>query len=608
MAKKIRLLSTFNNLPPNSIITLDDATADKLLAGGIGATTDLTGGVVRYLDSDGSIASGQTTAQQRVSITVPAGSALTITGGTQARGTLETIGPGGVASASKTLSSGTVGPLPGGKTYRISTDYGNFQTSMQQAEDAYPQAPRFTYPVELGSFGDSLTDTSDAATHDLRTATVALFADKTLLRSRQAAQLLFNGHGRIIPVANCGLGGSTSQEILDRDLAAPGVNRRGLQDAANLRAQVVLISLGRNEGLQNIRANTSMADQQTLMLATSANVAAAVRRAQSLGMYPILREIAGYFYEAVSYNYAFNAGFTPADVAVQQAYFNRLAVHIRDNVVPTLGDVGFLRIREGLVDANGAWLPQYSNDGLHENYNGGRIIAQRLIAMIDSMTRPLVESAYAPLPAGAGRINAFTNAALLPPFTSGRVSKIDFFVDTTGGNNATVVASPPVDGPDGKRWQDFLVTPTGFTGGAKTLAPNGLSSVIFYVRFDVTGATPTLSLAVGDVFRQECDLIIDDGDGGVPTSVLNWGATSYMGYSGNNFTHWPMSTGTSNADLLIPDAVIGGKVISLPVVSPAASADITSAFLSIRPVAGSNKPYRVRIGVPREVKYPVNLA
>lgn len=466
---------------------------------------------------------------------------------------------------------------------------------------------RFDYPVELVTFGDSLTDTCDAATHDLRTATVALFADKILMRSRLAAQLLFNSRGRIIPVGNCGLGGSTSQEILDRDLAAPGVNRRGLQDAANLRGKVCVISLGRNDGLQAIRANTSMSDQNTLMGTISTNVAAAVRRAQNLGMYPILREIAGYFYEAVPYNYAFNAGFTPADVAVQQAFFNRLAVHIRDNVVPTLGDVGFLRIREGLVDANGAWLPQYSNDGLHENYNGGRIIAQRLIAMIDVMTRPLAKTAYAPLPAGAGRLNAFTNAALLPPFTNGRVSKIDYFVDPSGGNNATVVASPPVDGPDGKRWQDFLVTPSGFTGGAKTLAPNGLSSVIFYVRFDVTGATPTLPLAVGDVFRQECDLIIDDGAGG-PPSVLNWGATSYMGYSGNNFTHWPMSTGTGNADLLVVDDVIDGKVISLPVVSPAASADITGAFLSIRPVAGSTKPYRVRIGVPREVKYPVSVA
>jgi hypothetical protein len=607
MAKKIRLLSTYNNLPPNSIITLDDATADKLLAGGVGATTDLTGGVVRYLDSDGSIASGQITAQQRVSISVPAGSVLTLNGGAQAQGTLETIGAGGAVASSRPLRSGTTGPLAGGKTYRVAVDFGTFQTVTQQAEDAYSQAPRFDYPVRLATFGDSLTDTCTADTHDLTVATVALFNDKMLSRHRLASQLLFNSRGRVIPVANCGLGGTTSSEILDRDLAAPGVNRRGLKDAADTGAKVVLISLGRNEALQAIRANTSMADQQALMLATSANVVTAVRRAQSLGMYPILREIAGYFYEAVSYNYAFNAGFTPADVAMQQAYFNRLAVHIANNVVPTLGDMGFLRIREGMVDENGAWLRKYSLDGLHENYNGASVISKRLIDMIDSMTRPAVGSAYAPLPSGAGGVNAFTNAALLPPYNSGRVSGIDFFVDTTGGNNATVVATPPVDGPDGRRWQDFLVTPTGFTGGAKTLAPNGLSSIIFYVRFSMGGATPTLPIAIGDVFRQECDLIIDDGEGG-PPSVLNWGATAYMGYSGNNFTHWPMSTGTGNGELLIADEVIDGKIISLPIRSPAASADITSAFISIRPVAGSTKPYRVRIGVPREVKYPVSAA
>lgn len=48
MAKTVRLLSTYNGNPPGTIITLDDAIANALLAGGIGATTDLTGGFYRY--------------------------------------------------------------------------------------------------------------------------------------------------------------------------------------------------------------------------------------------------------------------------------------------------------------------------------------------------------------------------------------------------------------------------------------------------------------------------------------------------------------------------------------------------------------------------------
>ncbi|ATQ78284.1 hypothetical protein CR152_30070 [Massilia violaceinigra] len=43
--KTIRLLSTYKGNPPQTIITLDDATANALLAGGVNATLDLTGGV-----------------------------------------------------------------------------------------------------------------------------------------------------------------------------------------------------------------------------------------------------------------------------------------------------------------------------------------------------------------------------------------------------------------------------------------------------------------------------------------------------------------------------------------------------------------------------------
>lgn len=44
MPTTIRLLSTYQNYKPNTIITVADSVANALLAGGIGATTDLTGG------------------------------------------------------------------------------------------------------------------------------------------------------------------------------------------------------------------------------------------------------------------------------------------------------------------------------------------------------------------------------------------------------------------------------------------------------------------------------------------------------------------------------------------------------------------------------------
>ena len=44
--KTVRLLSTYMGFRPQTIITVDDATGTALLAGGVNATTDLTGGTV----------------------------------------------------------------------------------------------------------------------------------------------------------------------------------------------------------------------------------------------------------------------------------------------------------------------------------------------------------------------------------------------------------------------------------------------------------------------------------------------------------------------------------------------------------------------------------
>jgi lysophospholipase L1-like esterase len=466
---------------------------------------------------------------------------------------------------------------------------------------------QFEYPVKLATWGDSLTDTSDVAVQDLTVATKAVFDGKVLRRDRLASALLFHSGGRVIPVANCGLGGTTSSgsvtSVINRDLNAADVNRRGAQDAANTGAEVCVISLGRNNILQGVTASTTAAAQQTILNTIYADVITAVKRAQALGMYPVLREFGGYGYEDSNVNYAKNSGLTPADVAVQQSVINRAAEHIIKNIIPTLGEMKVLSIREGMVDANGAWLPQYTTDGLHENYNGVRVIAKRLIALIASMTRPLPDMLFAPLPAGSGKTNGFANPAMLPPLTNGAIAGMNAYVDTTNGNSATVVGNGVVIDADGRSWQEFIVTPSGFVAGAKNLAPNGLSNANFYVRSAVGGATPVLPLAVGDVFRQEFDIIIDNGAGG-PPPILCWGANAYLAYSsGQTFQHKPISYGTTNNDLVVPDEVIKGKVITLPIVSPAASADITNCYISILVYSGTTTPYRIRIGAPRTVKY-----
>jgi lysophospholipase L1-like esterase len=605
MAKKIRLLSTYNNLPPNSIIMLDDATADKLLAGGVGATTDLTGGVVRHMDSDGSIASGQITAQQRVSISVPVGSALTVNGNAQAQGTLETLSPSGAVVSSKPLRSGLAGPLPGGKTYRVAVDFGTFQTSTQNVDDAYPQVPRFDTPVRVATWGDSLADTATADTHDLTRADVALWNSKDLRSARMAANMLMQSGGKLIPVANCGLGGTTSTQILARDNDPPGVNRRGAADAAALKAQVCVVSIGRNNILSAVRANTTASAQQAIFDTIIADTATAVKRVQRLGMYPILREFAGYGYEPVNYNYAHGAGLTAADVEVQRALMNRVHRHIMDVLVPTLGDMSVLWIRDGMVDENGVWLPQYSTDGLHENRNGGRVIGKRLSDLVLSMARPRdITSGYAPLTVGSGGVNAFPAPAMTTTVAAGRLTG---FSDAQG-TGATTRTWTITEDPDGTIWQNLTCVATAYDNAVKVGAPNGLSNITMNMALSLFGATPALDVKAGDLVRLEYDLIIDDGDGGIPRSVMSWYAGVAIGFptGGSFFRVRSVELGNANGTLCAPDDVIAGKIVSLPLVMPADSAGLDNGLVQTALYLADSTPARIRVSKPRFVKWSNN--
>lgn len=114
MAKTIRLLATYNGFKRGDIITLDDATADKLLLGGVSATLDLTGGTTAYQQSPGTgLSSGSNLppnqtilAGQTTDIPVPSGVTLGLQGSADIAGTWSIVNPDDTTAGSTPLSPG----------------------------------------------------------------------------------------------------------------------------------------------------------------------------------------------------------------------------------------------------------------------------------------------------------------------------------------------------------------------------------------------------------------------------------------------------------------------------------------------------------------------
>lgn len=123
MAQTIRLLATYPNpaggyYAPGAIITVDDAIAAQLLAGGVNATTDLAGGTVRYQQVAAGPASTNLQGGQEIYLALPAGSGLAFTAAAAVAGVVEELDGAGNATRTVVLTSGSTIPLPAGTADR----------------------------------------------------------------------------------------------------------------------------------------------------------------------------------------------------------------------------------------------------------------------------------------------------------------------------------------------------------------------------------------------------------------------------------------------------------------------------------------------------------
>lgn len=145
MATTIRLLSTYNGNPPNTIITVDDAIATQLLSGGVNATTNLTGGIAP---------AARPTAPTKSRIAVPlAGNTLGVIGDSREDAAFV---PPIVAGSSTDVYVQSNASLKwaleiSGQCFRRVADYSKSGSGMGIASNTLQAGARPTFPEQMAS-------------------------------------------------------------------------------------------------------------------------------------------------------------------------------------------------------------------------------------------------------------------------------------------------------------------------------------------------------------------------------------------------------------------------------------------------------------------------
>jgi len=145
MSITVKLLSTYKNFTPYTILDLPDDVANALLANGVGATTDLTGGVPAAYSDGAAYATAPTVEAKapfvvrsldRQTVTVPSGRSLKVVGTVGAAGVLESLNSWGGVMRSRSLGAGELlinESLTDDRDYRIRGISGEYTVSMPAA-------------------------------------------------------------------------------------------------------------------------------------------------------------------------------------------------------------------------------------------------------------------------------------------------------------------------------------------------------------------------------------------------------------------------------------------------------------------------------------------
>jgi hypothetical protein len=411
-----------------------------------------------------------------------------------------------------------------------------------------PQPYAFTGQIPWASFGDSFSNMCSLPGQDIRQGTAAL----SFTVERMAPWLNGFSNGICRPVANCGISGETTTQMLARDSAGPSATRKAIADAAALGARFIHNHWAVND-CQSLAGGASDSSIQTVVTTAVNNSVALLKRQIAFGIYPITYSLMGY-----NLNTA-----TSPEILTRRVAINRYNETMSQIVRSAGGLLGSWVDAFSLVaSADGNWLPGMDDGlGLHPGSNACRTVyplgVAEMLRLSGMSTPPML---------GYG---LFTNLVTNGDFSASSSGIATNFAMSVGAGTGTFTHS--IVDFAGQNWQQSIFTPATFDAA---------------------------TVLLNDVIGGELSLIIDSPSGGAPTGLFAYLARLRANTA---FSEVPFINPTISPKVSV-SAPIDMRMAFPPIVSPAATP--ATFHIIVQVATTSTAPVRVRLSRPRAFKLP----
>jgi len=463
-------------------------------------------------------------------------------------------------------------------------------TAMMSLVD--PQTGRINY----ASIGDSISNTNGTYTgsnYRVWPNTVGCDAIK--------------GPGHLVPlsggvlrfVANCGFSGRASYDLLGAEPATSPASdtRKGIQDAANSGARLGYISMGIND-IQVGVTSTSTAEQiNTFLQTTYSNLTAIFGRCWANGILPVYKNIAGYEYGSFATG---NPSLFPngaADAAARRPVVATLNAYVRDVLIPSLPYfVGYVDVFSVLCNSDGTYKAGMSDDGLHPSTLGAFIEAKTAITYLRGVGILPGRTQRSVIPNGGEYSrNVFRNPDLSN--AGGSFGAVDCYFATAavGSGGALTYGIATVSG---RKWHATSFAPSSSGTG-------GVYAFTVYYNVRIYGGSPDMAVSTNDLMMCECDVVVDNGAGGVPLGYES--VTTRLRTAGtlpayaDDIAYTTLSTHAIGSSISAPlelHPVVG------PLAMREASATMTGASVEITVICATPDPVRLLVSGMRICRVP----
>jgi len=431
---------------------------------------------------------------------------------------------------------------------------------------------RRTTPLRVASFGDSTANLGSSLT-DISTATTT-FAAKSYSSISLDKWQLPTFYPQAYIVANGGVSGETTTQMLARDTATVSTTRKSIADVLDTRPDVVLLRGGSTNDLTGVTSATLA----SVVATTYANHVKIINRFVSCGVFVVDEGI---------YAYSGTAATDPASTRLALLQLNSMFAAYAETLP---GKVKFIDWTNILRDANGYFLPNVASGdglGLHLSAYGQYLAAQQESAALNFA---FGVSSTAPRYPGA---NVLKNAAVV----SANMNNNSLYAATTSPGYGTVPTGCAWNISNGTRQNAAVEAINGkFYATCECAASAANNFLTFFAPLDTANFVP----AVGDVYGVEFDIYIAGTGGALPPMLKTMSGSFNFTSGGNNIA---ITAGQIAYPTLIPNASgFFAKLTFPPFVFPADTSTLTVAELFFKVTTDDVVTWKMGVAHPRLVK------